>query len=63
MAHILFYFYILIGTVIPMHEEHEGREMYVLKFQDGSVAEHCYKGEIIEYIQTGTFEYDDFTQE
>lgn len=60
MAYILFYFYLLIGNVIPMHEEHEGREMYILNFDDGTVAEFCYKEEIIEYIQTGTFEYNDF---
>jgi hypothetical protein len=60
MAHITFFLYLLIGNVIPMHEEHEGRDMYVLKFKDGGVVEHCYKEEIIEYIQTGTFEYNDF---
>ena len=59
MAHIVFYLYLLIGNVIPMNEEHEGRDMYVLKFKDGSVVEHCYKEEIIESLKTGVFMYDE----
>lgn len=59
MAGILFYFYILIGRVIPMHEQYEGKDMYVLKFKDRTVVEHCYKEEILEYIETGTFKYNE----
>lgn len=42
-----------------MHEEHEGRAMYVLHFNDNTVVEHCYKEEVLEYIETGTFEYNE----
>ena len=59
MNAILFYFYILVGRVIPMHEQHEGRDVYVLRFKDHTAVEYCYKEEILEYIETGTFEYNE----
>lgn len=59
MNAVIFYFYLLVGRVIPMHELHEGRDMYVLKFKDHTAVEHCYKEEILEYIETGTFEYNE----
>ena len=60
MSYIIFYLYILVGYVSPMNEVHEGRDLYVLEFKDGKVAEYCYKEEIIHYIETGEFEYNDF---
>ena len=59
MKTLIFFFYIMVGKVVPMHEEHEGRAMYVLHFKDKSVVENCYKEEIFEYIETGTFEYNE----
>jgi hypothetical protein len=37
----------------------EGRNTYALFFPDGKVVDYAYKAEIIEYIETGTFEYDE----
>lgn len=59
ITNIIFYFYLLIGRVIPMNEQYEGRETYILRFEDNTVVEYCYKEEILEYIESGTFEYND----
>ena len=59
MYSILFYFYIILGRVTPMFEPVDGRETYVLHFSDGTVVEYAYKEEIVEYLQTGTFEYEE----
>lgn len=59
MNTLIFYFYLLVGRVLPMHEQHEGRDVYVFHFSDKTVVEYCYKEEILEYIETGTFEYNE----
>ena len=37
----------------------DGRKQYALFFEDGKVVDYATKGEIVEYIQSGTFEYDE----
>lgn len=59
MSYLIFYIYLLIGTVVPMNETNDGRELYYIK-EDNTVIEYVYKEEILEYIETGTFEYNDF---
>lgn len=63
MAKIIFLFYILIGRVIPMDEQVGSRKTYVLNFKDGTCVEYAYRQEILEYIESGTFEYDDTLDE
>jgi hypothetical protein len=58
IAQIIFIWYLITGTVIYQHDV-EGRNTYALFFPDGKVVDYAYKAEIIEYIETGTFEYDD----
>ena len=60
MSTIIFYIYILIGTIVPT-EQHEGHQMYNI-IEDDGVIENAYKGEIINYIETGKFEYNDFLE-
>ncbi len=60
MQQLLFYFNICLGTIVPMNDDHEGREMYNLRLPDNSVIEYCYKEEILEYLETGTFEYNEY---
>jgi hypothetical protein len=58
IAQIIFIWYLITGTVIYQHDV-EGRNTYALFFPDGKVVDYAYKAEIIEYIETGTFEYDE----
>lgn len=51
------------GLVQPMNEEHNGRDLYILYIMDHKKHkvfsyEHVYEEEIIEYIETGDFEYE-----
>lgn len=47
------------GTVVPMNEQNDERDMYVLYLEDGGIIEHAYKEEVFRYIQTGEFVYDE----
>lgn len=58
IAQIIFIWYLITGTVI-YQQDMDGKRQYALFFPDGKVVDYAYKAEIIEYIQTGTFEYDD----
>lgn len=55
------------GIVEPMDQQNDGRKMYNLyvldEQKDVVVFEHAYKEEIIEYIKTGEFKYNDFLYE
>lgn len=53
------------GQVQPMQQQNEGRELYIICVEDAKTDkmfcfEHAYKEEILEYIETGTFEYNEF---
>ena len=47
-----------------MNEQNDDRELYVLSIENAEgktkVMEHAYKEEIYEYIESGSFEYNDF---
>ena len=60
---LIFSWLISVGFVVPMEETNEGRELYVLYVIDHEseevlAYEHAYKEEIMEWVQTGDFEYD-----
>ena len=69
MRSLIFSWLISVGFVVPMEETNEGRELYVLYIIDHEseevfAYEHAYKEEIMEWVQTGGFEYDkDLTME
>jgi hypothetical protein len=56
MKTIIFIWYLVSGTIVPQ-DKVEGRQTYALFFEDGKVVDFAFKGEILEYIETGTFEY------
>ena len=58
MANLIFVWYILTGTV-QYQQTMDGHKQYALFFEDGKVIDYAYKGEILEYIETGTFEYNE----
>ena len=52
------------GLVQPMGEQNDGRDMYVLYVVEHETTkvfafEHCYEEEILEYIDSGDFEYNE----
>ena len=59
MAKVIFIWLMLTGQVKYQQNGGDGRKQYALFFEDGTVVDYAYKAEILEYIETGTFEYDD----
>jgi len=70
MSTIIFLWYLITGTIV-YEKNIDGRNTYRLEFQDstqitegnqifyGKTVDYCYKEEIIEYIETNTFEYNE----
>ena len=64
MSSLIFSWLISVGFVVPMEESNEGRDLFVLYIIDHEseeevfAYEHAYKEEIMEWVQTGDFEYD-----
>ena len=63
MTKLIFICMVLSGVVEPMNEQNDDRELYVLNLENAEgkpkVMEHAYKEEIYEYIESGSFEYND----
>lgn len=49
----------LLTHVVVPQEKHDGKQLYYINFKDGTVIEYAYKEEVLEYIETGTFEYNE----
>ncbi len=52
------------GLVQPMGEQNDDRDLYILYVVEHNTAkvfafEHCYEEEILEYIESGDFEYNE----
>lgn len=45
------------GTVVPQGD-HEGRKMYTIQ-NDSMQIEYAYKAEVLNYIKTGQFKYNE----
>jgi hypothetical protein len=58
MTKIIFIWYLVTGTIVPQDKVND-RQTYALFFEDGKVVDFAFKAEILEYIETGTFEYDE----
>ena len=58
MSKLIFVWFLMNGTVTPAGE-HENHKMYTVWFKDGKVIDYAYKGEVINYIETGEFIYDE----
>jgi len=58
MTKLIFIWYIFTGTV-EYQQTMDGHKQYALFFEDGKVVDYAYKEEILEYIETGTFEYNE----
>lgn len=56
---IAFKVMMFLGYITPMNDTHEGRELFTLKLSNGSTVEYVYREEIINYMETGKFEYNE----
>jgi hypothetical protein len=59
MVKLMFVWLVLTGQVKYQQKGEDGRKQYALFFEDGKVVDYATKHEICEYIETGTFEYDE----
>ena len=58
MIKLMFAWLVLSGQV-KYQQTNEGVKQYALFFEDGKVVDYATKHEIYEYIETGTFEYNE----
>ena len=58
MTKMIFIWLMLTGQV-KYQQTMDGRKQYALFFKDGKVVDYATKAEILEYIETKTFEYDE----
>ena len=61
---LIFAHLIGMGIVTPMNEKNDDRDLYILyvikeKTSDVFMYEHAYEEEILEYIDSYTFEYNE----
>lgn len=64
MLKIIFTWMLGTGLVQPMGEQNDDRDLYVLFVLDHNTTEvfafeHAYEEEILEYIESGDFEYNE----
>jgi hypothetical protein len=55
IAKLVFTWYLLTGVVVPT-DNVDGRTIYTMS---KAKIEYAYKEELVEYIETGTFEYNE----
>jgi hypothetical protein len=58
MAKFIFFVYLLTGQASRM-ERVDNRPTYNMQINDSLYIENAYKGEIVNWIKTGTFVYDE----
>lgn len=55
MTQIIFIWYLITGVIVPT-DDVDGRTIYSMPKDK---IEYAYKAELIEYLETGTFEYNE----
>jgi leucyl aminopeptidase (aminopeptidase T) len=58
MIKLMFAWLVLTGQV-KYQQTMDDQKQYALFFEDGKVIDYATKAEIYEYIETGSFEYDE----
>lgn len=56
---IVFKLMLEAGVVVPMNETNDGRELYSIFPKEQVVFNHCYKGEVLNWIVTGEYSYNE----
>ena len=62
MTKIIYIWMLITGSVQPMHEKNDDRKLYILRIYDPAnqcIFKHVYREEIYNYIESGTFKYDE----
>jgi hypothetical protein len=63
MTKLIFIWYLINGTIQPTQESVEGERMYNIHLKkEQKVIEYAYKNEVINWIETKEFKYDDYCQ-
>ena len=63
VSQMIFHVMVSIGLLIPSGDV-DGRVIYDVYTQDCElVAEYAYKGEVLNYINTGAFSYDEMYED
>tara|TARA_R110000868_G_scaffold224221_1_gene476129 strand:+ start:369 stop:599 length:231 start_codon:yes stop_codon:yes gene_type:complete len=57
MTNIIFIWYVVTGVIVPTGDV-DGRTIYTIDNKD-ILVEYAYRGEILEYLETGTFEHNE----
>ena len=57
MYSIIFWLYMLLGIVTP-HDDVDGRTIYTIHTKSTHI-EYAYKAEVLQYLKTGVFVYDE----
>jgi hypothetical protein len=57
MTNIIFIWYVVTGVIRPTGDV-DGRTIYTIDNND-ILVEYAYRGEILEYLETGTFEHNE----
>lgn len=58
LTKLIFILYLWTGTVSPQHNV-DGRTTYAIFLEDGSVVDYAYKGEVLHWIETEEFQYNE----
>jgi hypothetical protein len=63
MTKLIFIWYLINGTIQPIQNDNDGEKMYNIHLKkEQKVIEYAYKNEVINWIETKEFEYDDYCQ-
>lgn len=55
----MIFIWLMLTGQVKYQQTMDGRKQYALFFKDGKVVDYATKAEILEYIETKTFEYDE----
>lgn len=53
------FMWMIITHVVMPQGKCEGKRMYNIRTKEDNIIEYAYKEEVLEYIKTGTFEYNE----
>lgn len=51
--------FIITNVVEPMNEKNDDRAMFTIHVSDAHVIDHAYKEEVLNWIKTGDFVYEE----
>jgi hypothetical protein len=55
---VMFIWYMATGVVVPQSDV-DGRDTYAIFFENNTVIDYAYTGEVLNWIRTGEFVYDE----